>query len=162
MRRLGLLFILLMFCLSAQAQENSGIGSKFVLIHTEAKPYFDFGIQMVDDYYVIGSFGFYKGANDSYFRLGGGIQKFFHSSISSFRPFGGAVFVFEANPSTVGQGTMDSRVRLQGFLGGWILINNHIALDGKLALNLDFLSYPNTDEVEFGFVTPALGIVIIF
>lgn len=160
-------FIVLLFFLSlglaqdSVSTENAQSGTKFLQIDMDMKPYVDAGMHLVDRFYLIGTLGFYKGENDTYFRLGGGLMGFVKQQ-KSIDFFIGTRFIFEINPSVVYGGLLDSRMTLNGFAGGWLHLTKNIALDGRVNLNLNFNHYPNNDTVEFGIITSALGVVFLF
>lgn len=165
MKRLFIIAIVITLFISLHAQDtdaNTQNKQKFILISTNLKPYIEAGINLLDNYYIISSLGFYKGDGDTYFRLSGGLQKFFARKHNSLQLYTGTHFVFEVNPGVVNQGNQDSRMRLQGFLGGWVYLTQKIAVDGKVFLSLDFNHYPNNDTVEFGLFTSSIGIAVLF
>jgi hypothetical protein len=155
--------LLLVFGFSQTSISTTGDSTKpkFIIIHTDMKPYVDGGMQLVDRFYLVGTLGFYKGENDTYFRLGGGLLGFIKKQ-SPFEMFIGTRFIFEVNPSVVYGGMLNSRMMVNGSVGGWLHLTDHIALDGRINMNLNFNHYPNNDTVEFGLFTSALGIVFIF
>lgn len=158
--------VLLIMLMTAFSQTNTNVPedsgkTKFITVSMDMKPYIDGGIHLVDKFYLIGSLGFYKGENDTYFRLGGGLQGFIRHE-NPIDLFIGTQFLFEVNPSVVYGGLLDSRMTLNGFAGGWVHLTKHIALDARVNLNLHFNHYPNNDTVEFGILTSALGVVFIF
>jgi len=162
---ISLLFI---FCLSAQSQPSVETPVKYLTLNTEFKPYVEGGYFIAEDIALTMGLGFYRNgsAEETYFMLKGGVDKFIRQT-GHIRIYAGGAFAYEANPGAVNRGPYDSKVTIDGHLGGWLKLSQHIYLDGKVALNLDFSNWENAagqseDATNFGTTTSSIGIVITF